>query len=157
MTMLEEDLVGLTAAIWESVLGMGAVPVPPRLAESMAGPMVTACVNIGGDWDGSVALTFPTALCRRLASGMFGLDEAELDDELVQDAVGELANIAGGNVKGMVPGETVLSLPQVISGNGLTITVPGTRLLCAAAFDCEGDLFTVAVHGRDEIPGSGGM
>lgn len=153
MTMLEDDLVGLTAAIWDSVLGMGAIPVPPRLAETIPGPRVTSSVNITGEWEGSVALTFSPPLCRRLASGMFGLDDGDLDDELVRDAVGELANIAGGNVKGMVPFETVLSLPQVISGEGYTVSVPGARVLCEAAFDCEGELFTVAIHGRSEFPG----
>lgn len=153
MTMLETDLIGLTGAIWESVLGLGADPLPPDRALDRLGPVtVTSCCHITGEWEGSVALTFDPALCRRLASAMFALPDDELDDELVRDAVGELANIAGGNVKGMLPADTVLSLPQIVEGERYTISLPGTRVLCEAAFDCGGDVFVVTLHGRTDLP-----
>jgi chemotaxis protein CheX len=153
MTMLEDDLIGLTGAIWESVLGMGARPIDPSAATArLGGRTMTSCVHITGEWEGSLAMTFGPALSRRLAAGMFGLDDADLDDELVRDAVGELANIAGGNVKGMVAAETELSLPQVIEGSGYTMSVPGTRVLCEAGFECGPDTFVVTVHGRTDLP-----
>lgn len=153
MTMLEDDLIGLTGAIWESVLGMGALPIDPAAAAArLEGHTITSCVHITGEWEGSLAMTFGPSLCRRLASGMFALDDADLDDELVRDAVGELANIAGGNVKGMVAAETELSLPQVIEGTGYTLSVPGTHVLCEAGFECGPDTFVVTVHGRTELP-----
>jgi chemotaxis protein CheX len=46
---------------------------------------------------------------------MLGLD-GPLDDEDVADAVGELANMIGGNIKGLMPGPSVLTLPVVASG-----------------------------------------
>ena len=36
-----------------------------------------------------------------------------LDDEDVDDALGELANVVGGNVKAVLPGPSVLGLPEV--------------------------------------------
>lgn len=153
MTMLEDDLIGLTGAIWESVLGMGALPIDPAAAaDRVGGPTMTACVHITGEWEGSLAMTFGRPLCRRLAAGMFAMEDADLDDDLVRDAVGELANIAGGNVKGMVAAETELSLPQIIEGTGYTVSVPGTMVLCEAGFECGPDTFVVTVHGRSEIP-----
>jgi chemotaxis protein CheX len=153
MSVLEDDLIGLTGAIWESVLGMGALPVDPVDATArLGGHTITACVHITGEWEGSLTMTFGPALSRRLAAGMFALDDADLDDELVRDAVGELANIAGGNVKGMVPAETELSLPQIIEGTGYTLSVPGTRVLSEAGFECGADTFVVTVHGKADIP-----
>lgn len=153
MTMLEDDLIGLTGAIWESVFGTGALPIDPASATARLGPQtITSCVHITGEWEGSLAMTFGPALGRRLAAEMFGLTDADLDHDLVRDAVGELANIAGGNVKGMVPVETELSLPQIIEGAGYTISVPGTHVLCEAGFECGADTFLVTVHGRTEIP-----
>ncbi len=38
---------------------------------------------------------------------------AELDDEDVADALSELANVVGGNVKAVLPGPSVLGLPEV--------------------------------------------
>ena len=36
-----------------------------------------------------------------------------LDDEDVEDGLGELANVVGGNVKAVLPGPSVLGLPEV--------------------------------------------
>ena len=36
-----------------------------------------------------------------------------LEDEDVADALGELANVVGGNVKAVLPGPSVLGLPEV--------------------------------------------
>jgi hypothetical protein len=36
-----------------------------------------------------------------------------LDDEEIADALGELANVVGGNVKAVLPGPSTLGLPEV--------------------------------------------
>ena len=36
-----------------------------------------------------------------------------LDDEDIDDALGELANVVGGNVKAVLPGPSALGLPEV--------------------------------------------
>jgi hypothetical protein len=36
-----------------------------------------------------------------------------IDDEDIEDALGELANVVGGNVKAVLPGPSVLGLPEV--------------------------------------------
>ena len=76
-----------------------------------------------------------------------------LDDEDVEDALGELANVVGGNVKAVLPGPSVLGLPEVGTapepglpadicrvdvlwrGQSLTITVQGVRRRCPARTD----------------------
>ncbi len=83
---------------------------------------------------------------------MFQMSAEELDDELVRDAIGELANIAGGNVKGMIPLACDLGLPIVATGLGFTVSVPGTRVLCEAAFEYEGQPFSVVLHSRHDLP-----
>jgi len=49
---------------------------------------------------------------------MLGLVDsaAGTPDEDVADAVGELVNMIGGNVKSLMPGPSVLSLPVVAAG-----------------------------------------
>ena len=51
---------------------------------------------------------------------MFGVDPESISVEQVEDALGELANMTGGNFKSLVPGPSVLSLPRVslIGGGG---------------------------------------
>jgi hypothetical protein len=66
-----------------------------------------------------------------------------VDDEDVADALGELANVLGGNIKSVLPGPSALGLPKIGSapptgpltdvrrvhgqwrGQSLTITVQG--------------------------------
>ena len=48
------------------------------------------------------------------------------DESEVVDALGEIANMVGGNVKSMLPGPSTLSLPSVVQGQ---LSVPGTRMV----------------------------
>lgn len=150
----EEDLVGLTGSIWETVFGRAVEPVAPRvLADAIAGTTaVTACVAITGGWQGSVEIVLPLAGALRAAADMFAMAESELDDDLVNDACGELANIAAGNIKGMIVEPTKLGLPTVVRGTDYTVAVPGTRVVCEAAFDCEGIPLRVVVQSPSDLP-----
>ena len=90
-----------------------------------------------------------------MAVGIAVLDGAlylELDPTLVDDAVGELANIAAGNIKGMLVVECKLGLPAVVRGTDYQVTVPGTNVVCQAAFLCEGHPLKVLVQSPTSLP-----
>jgi len=150
----EEDLVGLTGSIWETVFGRAVEPVSPDdVAEIIDGAVkVTACVAITGSWDGAVEIVLPLSAAVRAAADMFGMGEDELDDELVHDAVGELANIAAGNIKGMIPDATKLGLPTVVQGTNYSVSVPGTKIVCEATMECDGLPFRVVVKSPTDLP-----
>jgi chemotaxis protein CheX len=150
----EEDLVGLTGSIWETVFGRAVEPVPMDgvLAALVGDVKVTACVTITGGWNGNVTIVLPLTAAVRAAADMFGMAEDELDDELVHDAVGELANIAGGNVKGMISEATKLGLPTVVRGVDYTVSVPGTHVVVEAAFTCDDLPFVVLVESPTDLP-----
>jgi chemotaxis protein CheX len=129
--------------VWPSLVGDGEsfvpVPVPPP-AE-----VISAWVDITGPWTGSVVLTCAPATAAALTeSVLMTRPPTVVDDEDVADALGELANVLGGNIKSVLPGESTLGLPQIGSapphgrlddvrslvgqwrGDFLTITVQGT-------------------------------
>jgi chemotaxis protein CheX len=55
---------------------------------------------------------------RNVAAALLGVDLDDVTPEDVRDALGELANIIGGNVKSLMPEPAALSLPVVlIDGN----------------------------------------
>ena len=158
MAVLQEaDLVGLTGSIWETVFGRVVEPVASQVVcDAISGrAAVTACVAITGGWQGTVEIVLPLAAAVRAASDMFAMDQSELDDDLVNDACGELANIAAGNIKGMIVEPTRLGLPTVVRGTDYTIAVPGTHVVCEAAFDCEGLPFRVVVQSPTDLPAIG--
>lgn len=143
MLVIEDDLTGLTSGVWDAFLGL---PIDDAYgAELAAGPVRTSCVNISGSWSGSVALVIPEPLATLVAGAMFGLEADELTDVEISDAVGELANIIGGNIKGLIDGPCSLSLPMVASGENYSVTVPGTQLVSQVSLESEGHVFRVSV------------
>jgi chemotaxis protein CheX len=143
--LLDDDLAGLGDAIWTSILGE---PALPALEPAPAGlRSVTACVHISGAWDGTLSVTLPWCLAEEVAASMFDVAADDLSTEDVLDAVGELANIAGGNVKGMVEGTSELSLPVVAEGTG-NVSVPGSRVSAKAELSHAGTTFLVQLHER---------
>jgi chemotaxis protein CheX len=128
--------------VWPSLVGDGEafvpVPVPPPA------DVVSAWVDIIGPWNGSVVLTCAPATAAALTeSVLMTRPPTVVDDEDVADALGELANVLGGNIKSVLPGPSALGLPKIGSapptgpladvrrvhgqwrGQSLTITVQG--------------------------------
>ena len=53
-------------------------------------------------------------LAKTIASKMFAMEVEDLEEEEVLDAVGEIINMIGGNIKGSVGVESTLSIPDVV-------------------------------------------
>jgi chemotaxis protein CheX len=75
------------------------------------GGWVRASIAVTGGWSGHITLDVSRAGADVLARRMLLSDEVSPDD--VADAVGELVNVLGGNVKGLLLEESALGLPQV--------------------------------------------
>ncbi|MEQ1502435.1 MAG: chemotaxis protein CheX [Myxococcota bacterium] len=102
--MTDEMLQELIGVVWETV-----IDGPPGGEPAGAGWL--GSVAIDGAWDGRVEVWLSDADARRVATAMFG-EEPIGEPELV-DAIGELANITGGNVKALLPEPCGLGLPAV--------------------------------------------
>ncbi len=135
----EQDIVRLIDEIWLTTLGLAAHRLDsqgaalPRDTETLDG-----IINITGGWQATVALQVPKALASRVAAVMFRLDGEKPTVEDMQDAIGELTNMLGGNIKGMLAGDCHLSLPAVVEGRGYTVRVPTSHVVERFAFECEG-------------------
>lgn len=105
-----EDLEALLIEVLGAVAGEEAMPVwdeslPP-------GPIVSSCLAIHDEDDDTytmVSVRTSSIVARVLASRMLLTPDPGPDDLL--DAVGELGNIAGGNVKSLLRHSCRLSLP----------------------------------------------
>jgi chemotaxis protein CheX len=73
-----------------------------------------AWVDMGGSHPGRVIITTEHGTAMMLTRALLGMgeDEAVADADFV-DAVGEIANVVGGNVKALVPDPGPLSMPEV--------------------------------------------
>ena len=66
-----------------------------------------------------------------------------LEDEDVEDAFGEIANVVGGSIKAALPGPSGLSLPQV--GHAPLVRNPAD--VCRVEVLWRGEPLTISVQG----------
>ena len=108
------DLVTVARQVWESCLAHHPDVLVEGAVASLEGPVTRASVRITGGWSGVVVLEMGGATAQEAARVMLDLDEVDaVAPEEVGDAVGELVNIIGGNVKSLLPTASSLGLPQV--------------------------------------------
>lgn len=136
MQFLEDEISQVTTTVWDSVLGVPLV----REAEVPPGPprAVFGCVQFTGAWEGAVIIETTAEFARQAAATMFGVEATAATTADTQDAMGELANMTGGNVKSLLPEPCRLSLPTVIEGDDFSTGFPGGELLTTVAFECQG-------------------
>ncbi|UDY24077.1 chemotaxis protein CheX [Nocardioides sp. Kera G14] len=120
MTLAPEqtDVAAVVGQVWSSFLGEEQPLLPtPAAAGPFVEPCWSAAVSISGGWDATVTVEVSAELAVALTRLMLGFgDDDALEDGDVADAVGELVNMVGGNIKSLMPGPSVLSLPAVAAG-----------------------------------------
>jgi hypothetical protein len=155
-TMLDAATVlSIADDVWTSLVGDGEVLVPlPVPAPDVT---VSAWVDITGPWRGSVVVTCDAETATALTECLLRSRPPEvIEPEDVDDALGEIANVLGGNVKSLLPEPSSLGLPQ--TGPIPPATRPDD--LCRVDAQWRGQFLTITVQGaigaphaeRDEVP-----
>jgi chemotaxis protein CheX len=146
MTLSERDIIELTDMIWSTTLGLTTEAVEATNREAWALPPVEAQIHIAGAWQGVVILHTSEVLAARVAQIMFNLGTAQPSPVDMQDAFGEVANMTGGNIKGLLSeGDAHLSLPAVVQGRDYSVHVPGSEQIARVEFVCEGEPLVITV------------
>ena len=96
-------------------------PAAPQHADDPG--RVRASIAVPGGWSGHVTLDVSRSGAGDLARRMLMADEVSEDD--VVDAIGELVNVLGGNVKGLLLEESALGLPEVSTDLPVQPGTPG--------------------------------
>jgi chemotaxis protein CheX len=113
-----EDLAALIEQVWSSFVGEELSLVELKdasdVSEFSARDRVLSSVSITGPWCGHLTISVTSEGAGEIAASMFQIPADEMDEAEIADAFGEVANVAGGNVKAMLPEPSTLSLPQVI-------------------------------------------
>ena len=148
----EDEVQSITESVWASVLGLEVRRCPEWVAGADDAPMA-GYVRISGAWQGAVVLCCPVPLARETARIMFGTEADATSSAQTADALGELANMTGGNLKSLLPEPCELSLPTVVSGAGGEAAA-GAELLARVGFECLGRPFVVSVFERRDGAGA---
>jgi chemotaxis protein CheX len=143
MEFSDSELAEVTERVWNSILGLD-LAMAENGAEENA-PFFTGCVQITGEWDGAVTLICPETLARQATSIMFEMEPDEASFEEVQDAVGELTNMIGGNFKVLLPQPSHMSLPAVVEGQSYNFMIPGTQVVNEVDLASAGKILKVTI------------
>lgn len=127
------ELAEIVEQVWASFLDGEIVPVlDPDLDKGYDGRLI-AWVSISGDWSGHLMLVCSEAAARAITTDMFQMGEDEVSTAEIADALGEIANMVGGSVKGMVGADAALSLPQVVLDAAALVSPDAHRLVTVQA------------------------
>jgi chemotaxis protein CheX len=140
----DEQIVGITRDVWSSFTGR-AVDAGAGDVALDGGDIAVGRVAVTGGWEGCVLLACATRLARTAAAAMFDRPAETLTDDEVADALGELTNMVGGNLKSLLPGPSRLSMPAVTVGASASGPVPGGVLVNTVALACDGLPLTVSI------------
>ena len=138
----EETVQSIAQEAWSALIGDDEflVPLPGGLPDDA----VSSWVEIVGPWTGAVVLTCGRSTAEELSRCLLAEHAPPvLDVEDIQDALGELANVVGGNVKAVLPGPSVLGLPEV----GIAPAAGAPADTCRVDLLWRGQSLTISVQG----------
>lgn len=147
-TDLAPDPQTLTQIIGDVFVGMVGQDIDVVSATGADLPM-TASVAVSGEWQASVVFACSELLARHVAAKLFGIPAAEVDAPDLRDVIGELVNVIGGNVKSVMPGPSVLSLPLTSLGGEWQPARPAIETTVCLAWNGEPMRISVWSETRD--------
>ena len=140
------DLEEIAGWVWAAFLAGDGAAMTPLLSQApldAAAATLHAFVGVQGAWSGQVLLELTEATAVEVCQEM--LQATEVTDADVTDAVGELVNMVGGNVKSLMSSPSSLGLPMVMHGTLTHRATHDVAELCRADLEWRGRPLRVSV------------
>jgi chemotaxis protein CheX len=109
----------------------------------------TCAVYFAGIWSGAVLIECPLSMAFEFTARLMRIPKPIQFDNDVYDALGELANMIGGNLKSVLPRGVSLSMPSVVEGSNYSVRVCGSNRNKRMAFDSPDGPFWVTLVETD--------
>lgn len=134
---LEVMLKTAVAEVFRKMLRTEACSVPINSGAMGAEAHIASAVGFIGDMTGVVYIYASSTFANKMTSTMLEMDASEVQgDEMVNDAMGELANMIVGSVKASLVERgmsCVLTIPSIVRGSNISIEAISSatrRVLC---------------------------
>lgn len=95
---------------------------------------MTAAIFFAGSWKGAVLVECSEEQARRWTSQLMSIPEPPSITDDVRDALGEIVNMVGGNLKSVIPAGVGLSMPTVVQGRDYSMKICGGNLVNRQCF-----------------------
>jgi chemotaxis protein CheX len=149
MNIDAQQLQQITIDVCQSMLGLTLHPISSEIDSAR---LLVASVEIRGERNAAVDVFAHEHLMAAIAEAMFCSDRGSLSQDEIRDAFGEIANMIGGNVKGMIGGDSELSLTLPTVGDAKDSLDRLTHESLRTTFDCCGHPLTIVL--REVMPDS---
>ena len=150
MTIQSEAEIGqFVADIWSTFLNMEAAYTDKPFVAKGKENTLAGCIQITGEWQGTVTLYAPRQLGKKIAAAMYAMDVSEVDDQQVQDVLGEITNMIAGNIKSLLPTPCSISLPSVAVTDH-DLHHPRSETVTSVNFVCDNMQFFVVMLQKEE-------
>lgn len=113
---------------------------------------ITGMVGFAGTYSGTVSIHCPIELACKITSSMLCMECDEANEDL-NDAIGEIANMLGGNIKQVLSKgglDVRLSIPTVISGEEYSINTLSDNDCIVIPFNLADHKFLVSLALKKE-------
>jgi chemotaxis protein CheX len=95
---------------------------------------MTAAIFFAGNWKGAVMIECSERQACRWTAKLMSIPEPDGITDHVRDALGEIANMVGGNLKSVLPAGVGLSMPTVVQGRDYSMRICGGNLVNRQSF-----------------------
>ncbi|WP_425616243.1 chemotaxis protein CheX [Anatilimnocola sp. NA78] len=147
MTVKSDDVVAITENVLKTMLDFD-VATTDFVAEPDSAEQISSFVQISGAWEGTVIVESSLGLARDIAGGMFGISTNSVSEDDLQDALAEITNMVGGNIKGLVNSPSFLSIPCIAKES--TLAGPGQpKVVFQQSFVCRDELLRITLCQQD--------
>lgn len=149
-----EHLVGSAVTeVMTTMMSFTVKPTPDPINFATGEGHLASAVGFIGKTTGVVYLYASNTFARSMTSRLLGLEPADIDgDEMVNDAMGEMANMVVGHIKSRLVdrGMTcVLTIPSIIRGSSFSVEPVSTAARRVFFFNCDQDRLGVEVMLKD--------
>jgi chemotaxis protein CheX len=139
-----DELVGsAVTALFGTMLGMQMLPVPVQAGFGNNEAHVAGVVGFIGKLSGVVYVYTTQSFARRITATFLGLKDSELEGgEMVNDAMGELANMLVGQMKSRLTDRgipCVLTIPSVVRGSHFSVEAISSTEGHVFSFEAQGN------------------
>ena len=139
------DIMGLSESVFLSMLALEVHPSDEPLHTDLQ--LITGAVYYAGPWKGAVLVQCNREQAREFTARLMGIPKPDEINDDVRDAVGELTNILGGNLKPILPHGVGLSMPSVVEGYPTALRICGDNPIIRLGFSSAIGLFWLTVIG----------
>lgn len=140
---LDELVTSAVTDLFSTMLGMKMAPVPLETGAVNGDTYVAGSVGFIGRLSGVVYIYTTLGFARHITATLLGMEQVEVkEDEMVNDAMGEMANMLVGQMKSRLSDRgmpCVLTIPSVVRGSHFSIEAISTT---------EGHIFSYEASGH---------